>query len=173
MESFPLYGNAMPSSSAPKLEITCSPHLVTWLQNQFISLAFTTYQTNRLFFIGCNQQGLTGGNGADTFRFALADSPLNNFDRITDLQIGTDIIDGPNAVSAANLAELGAVSGLTQTAISAVLTNSSFVANRAATFSFGSRTFVALNNDTAGFSTSDAVIEITGFSGSLTSLAIA
>ncbi|MDZ8241395.1 MAG: bluetail domain-containing putative surface protein [Nostoc sp. ChiQUE01a] len=66
------------------------------------------------------------------------------------------------------------MSGLTQTAISAVLTNSSFVANRAATFSFGSRTFVALNNDTAGFqSTSDAVIEITGFSGSLTSLAIA
>ncbi|MGF1933493.1 MAG: VCBS domain-containing protein [Nostoc sp. ChiQUE02] len=117
---------------------------------------------------------LIGGNSTDTFRFALTDSLLSNFDRITDLKIGTDVIDGPNVVSAANLAELGVVTALTQTGISAVLTSSSFVANRAATFSFGSRTFVALNNNTAGFqSTSDAVIEITGFSGSLTSLAIA
>ncbi|MBN3909904.1 MAG: cadherin-like domain-containing protein [Nostoc sp. NMS1] len=117
---------------------------------------------------------LTGGGGVNKFAiFSLAESQLSNFDRITDLQIGTDLIDGPNAVSAANLAELGAVSALTQTAISGVLTNSSFVANRAATFSFGSRTFLALNNSTAGFqSSSDAVIEITGFSGSLTNLAI-
>jgi len=43
--------------TVPKLEITCSPHFVPWLQTQFVSLAFTTYQTNRLFFIGCNQQG--------------------------------------------------------------------------------------------------------------------
>ncbi|MFN6560807.1 MAG: bluetail domain-containing putative surface protein [Nostoc sp. ChiSLP01] len=65
------------------------------------------------------------------------------------------------------------MSVLTQTGISAVLTNTSFVANGAATFSFGSRTFLALNNSTAGFqSTSDAVIEITRFGGSLTNLAI-
>ncbi|MEH2157314.1 TIGR03032 family protein [Nostoc sp.] len=57
MESFLHRSNAMPSSSVPKLEITCSPHLVTWLQTQLLSLAFTTYQTNRLFFIGCNDQG--------------------------------------------------------------------------------------------------------------------
>ncbi|MBN3909064.1 MAG: TIGR03032 family protein [Nostoc sp. NMS1] len=47
----------MSSSSLPKLEIKCSPHLLTWLQTQSVSLAFTTYQTNRLFFIGCNEQG--------------------------------------------------------------------------------------------------------------------
>ncbi|MEJ6479856.1 VCBS domain-containing protein [Nostoc punctiforme UO1] len=123
---------------------------------------------------GAGADTLTGGNGADTFRFALSDSLLSNFDRISDLKIGTDIIDGPTAVSAANLAELGAVSALTQGGISAVLTNSSFVANRAATFSFGSHTFLALNNGTAGFQeNSDAVIQITGFSGSLTNLAIA
>ncbi|WP_052304580.1 bluetail domain-containing putative surface protein [Nostoc punctiforme] len=123
---------------------------------------------------GAGADNLTGGNGADTFRFALSDSLLSNFDRITDLKIGTDIINGPTAVSAANLAELGAVSALTQGSISAVLTNGSFVANRAATFSYGSRTFLALNNGTAGFQdTSNAVIEITGFSGSLTNLAIA
>ncbi len=132
---------------------------------------------------GLGNDQLIGGNGSDTLIggggvnrfviFSLAESQLSNFDRITDLQIGTDFIDGSNAVSAANLAELGAVTALTQTGISAVLTNNSFVANRAATFSFGSRTFLALNNGTAGFqNTSDAVIEITGFSGSLTNLAI-
>ncbi|MBW4641511.1 MAG: TIGR03032 family protein [Goleter apudmare HA4340-LM2] len=47
----------MSSSSVPKLEINCSPQLAGWLQTQGISLAFTTYQTNRLFFIGCNKQG--------------------------------------------------------------------------------------------------------------------
>lgn len=43
--------------TVPKLEITCSRDFVPGLPTQFISLAFTTYQTNRLFFIGCNQQG--------------------------------------------------------------------------------------------------------------------
>ncbi|WP_256875282.1 TIGR03032 family protein [Nostoc sp. C052] len=57
MESFLPYSNAMPLSSAPKLEIACSSHLVTWLQTHLLSLTFTTYQTNRLFFIGCNEQG--------------------------------------------------------------------------------------------------------------------
>ncbi|WP_179076668.1 TIGR03032 family protein [Nostoc sp. C057] len=57
MVNFLPVSNAIPSSSAPKLEITCSPHLATWLQTQLLSLAFTTYQTNRLFFIGCNDQG--------------------------------------------------------------------------------------------------------------------
>ncbi|WP_083862885.1 TIGR03032 family protein [Calothrix sp. PCC 7507] len=57
MENFLLPSDAISSPSLPKLEINCSPHLVTWLQEQFVSLAFTTYQTNRLFFIGCNEQG--------------------------------------------------------------------------------------------------------------------
>ncbi|MBD2108168.1 bluetail domain-containing putative surface protein [Nodosilinea sp. FACHB-13] len=124
---------------------------------------------------GAGGDGLTGGNGADTFVISsLSDSLLSNFDRITDLKIGTDVIDGPTAVSAANVAELGAVASLNQAGISAILTAGAFGANRAATFSLGSRTFVALNNDTAGFQeTSDAVVEITGFSGSLTNLAIA
>ncbi|MBN3909063.1 MAG: VCBS repeat-containing protein [Nostoc sp. NMS1] len=122
---------------------------------------------------GAGADLLVGGNDADTFRFALTDSLLSGFDRIADLQIGTDIIDGPNAVSAANLRKLGAVSALTQAGISAVLTNANFVTNGAATFSFGSRTFLALNDGTAGFQdTSDGVMEITGFSGSLTNLAI-
>jgi serralysin len=126
---------------------------------------------------GTGADVLTGAGGTDTFRFALADSLLTSIDRITDLVIGTDRIDGPSAVTAVNLRELGAVSALTQTGIAAVLTSSTFTANRAATFSFldgtTSRTFLALNNGTAGFSsTTDSIIEITGYSGALTNLAV-
>jgi len=35
------------------------------------------------------------------------ESLLNNFDIITDLVIGTDVIDGFNAVTAANIAKVG------------------------------------------------------------------
>ena len=47
------------------------------------------------------------------------------------------------------------------------------VAGGAATFSFGDRTFLGINDRTAGFSAiTDSIIEITGFTGSLTNLAI-
>ena len=113
---------------------------------------------------------------------ALADSLLGTsgtpgYDKITDFAIGTDRLDGPTAVTAANLAELGRVNTLDQAGISAVLSTTTFLANRAATFSYldgtTTRTFLALNNGTAGFSsTTDAIIDITGFSGSLSNLAI-
>ncbi len=98
-------------------------------------------------------------------------------DRTLNLAIGTDAIDSTVAVTAGNLRELGTVSALTQAGVSAFLTTSDFVANGAATFTFGTgtgaRTFLALNDGNAGFSgTADAVIEITGFSGALTSLAV-
>ncbi|MCP9788457.1 leucine-rich repeat protein [Cyanobium sp. Maggiore-St4-Cus] len=126
---------------------------------------------------GAGADTLTGSTGADTFRFALADSRFAAFDRITDFTIGTDILDGPTAVTAANLRELGSVSALTATAIASVLTAANFARNGAGSFSFGAgqtaRTFLALNDGTAGFSsTSDSLIEITGFSGALTNLAI-
>ena len=122
---------------------------------------------------------ITGLGGSDTFRFtAISSSTLASFDRITDFAIGTDILDGPNAVSAASISKLGAVSALDSTSISAVLTTSTFVANGAATFIYGdpsglSRSFIALNDATAGYqSGSDAVIEITGYTGLLNSLQI-
>jgi hypothetical protein len=122
---------------------------------------------------------ITGLGGSDTFRFtALSASTLTSFDRITDFAIGTDILDGPNAVSAASIGKLGAVSLLDSTSISAVLTTSAFVANGAATFIYGdpsglSRSFIAFNDATAGYqSGSDAIIEITGYSGLLDSLQI-
>lgn len=131
---------------------------------------------------GTGADHLSGGAGTDTFRLALADSLLGTsgtpgYDKITDFVIGTDRLDGPTAVTAANLAELGRVNTLDQAGISAVLTSATFLANRAATFTYGTgvnvRTFVALNNGTAGFSsTTDAIIEITNYSGSLANLAV-
>ena len=126
---------------------------------------------------GAGADTLTGLAGADTFRFALADSRLASLDRITDFTISTDNLDGPTAVTATNLRELGTVSALTQTGIAAVLTSTNFARNGAATFSFGSgptrRIFLALNDGIAGFSsTSDSLVEITGHSGLLTNLAI-
>ncbi|MEM9007883.1 MAG: peptidylprolyl isomerase [Cyanobacteria bacterium P01_F01_bin.86] len=124
---------------------------------------------------------LTGGGGSDTFRYtSLSHSHLtsgsvtNTFDVITDLEIGTDVIESINPVSAANVEQLGAVATLDETGIQAVLSNSSFVENEAATFTFDSRTFLALNDSAAGYQAdSDALIEITGFSGDLADLAIA
>ena len=127
---------------------------------------------------GLGADQLTGGAGKDTFRYAnLRESRLAAFDRITDFAIGTDRIDAPRAVTASNIRQLGRVSALTQRGISSVLSNSSFKANRAATFTLGTgdetRTFLALNDKTGGFSAKrDGLIEITGFRGNLENLAI-
>ena len=123
---------------------------------------------------GAGADVITGGRDADIFKVvSLSDSRLASMDRITDFVIGTDNIDSVRAVSAASTKEFGSVSTLNQSAIAAVLTNTVFGANQAATFKFGTRAFLALNDGTAGFSsTADAVIEITGFTGSLTFLAV-
>jgi predicted extracellular nuclease len=128
---------------------------------------------------GLGADRMTGGNGPDRFIInSLNESLLSGFDVITDFNINNDILDGPSAVSAADVAQVGAVASLAGADIGAVLTASSFRANGAAVFTLGSgsgtRTFVALNDSTAGFSANtDAVIEITGYSGNLNALAIA
>ncbi|MFN9548194.1 MAG: choice-of-anchor L domain-containing protein [Cyanobacteriota bacterium] len=134
---------------------------------------------------GAGADVLTGGTGsagdstADAFKLAsLSDSLLAGLDRLTDLVIGTDKIDGPSSVSAANLKDgLGPVSDLSQSGIQAVLTGTTFAASGAATFTFGSgvsaRTFLALNDSAAGYAAAtDAIVEITGYSGSLSNLAV-
>jgi uncharacterized protein (TIGR03032 family) len=45
------------TSSENAISITGSPGLPQWLAAQEVSLAFTTYQTSRLFFLGVNAQG--------------------------------------------------------------------------------------------------------------------
>jgi hypothetical protein len=121
---------------------------------------------------------LTGGAGSDTFVFAsLSRSTLANFDRITDFAIGTDRLDGPTSVLASRINRLGAVSTFDAQGIGTLLTTTTFAASRAATFTFadpaGMRTFLALNDGKAGFSASnDAIVEITGYTGSLSNLAV-
>ena len=125
---------------------------------------------------GLGAEILTGGDGADTFKFKQRQNSTldNGFDHITDLEIGVDVIDGPKVRSAAQVVQLGAVASLDQAGIGAMLTDTTFMANHAATFSFESRTFLALNDDMAGFSSiRDGLIEITGFKGNLAELAIA
>ncbi len=134
---------------------------------------------NDLLDGGAGADLLTGSSGADVFRFSslshslLLSGSASGRDRITDLVIGPggDSLDGPNQASAAYA---GAVSGLTEAAIALTLTPAAFTANGAATFAFGSSFFVALNDATAGFqASSDAVIDITGYSGAdLTSQAL-
>jgi uncharacterized protein (TIGR03032 family) len=46
-----------PSSAADWLEATGSPGLVDWLTTQNLSLAFTSYQTGKLFLVGRTSEG--------------------------------------------------------------------------------------------------------------------
>jgi len=118
---------------------------------------------------GAGKDTLTGGLGADRFDYRnLADSVFNSFDVITDFNAntGNDLF----LVSTARRAfsNAGTVATLDATSIAAKLTTATFTANAAAQFSFGSRTFVAINDATAGFgATTDAIIEVTGLTGTL------
>ena len=41
----------------PWVEVTGSPHLFAWLAEERVSLAFTTYQTGKLFLLGRHPEG--------------------------------------------------------------------------------------------------------------------
>jgi hypothetical protein len=114
---------------------------------------------------------LTGGSGADTFHYSTLSHGLWNggstFERITDFVVGEDALDVlivPNAITM-----LGTATALNSTAISNLLNSTAFAAHAVASFSFGTadtaRTFIAFNDDTAGFNRcTDGLVEITGFS---------
>ena len=117
---------------------------------------------------------LTGGAGADTFVFGYGDSLLSGFDQITDLAIGIDSIDG---WAAASVKSAGRATSLNANDLGKVLFGNTFLANGAAAFVVGStggdRTFLALNDSQLGFQAGkDLIVEITGYTGSLSNLAI-
>ena len=120
---------------------------------------------------------LTGGAGIDKFAYkTLTDSLLgssnNSFDLITDFNATTG-----NALFLVTTARAGFTTGLTvatldAAGIGAKLTTTNFAANFAAQFTFTSgtttRTFVAINDATAGFNAStDSIVEVTGLTGTL------
>ena len=116
---------------------------------------------------------LTGGSGADTFVFGYGDSLLSGFDLITDLEIGVDAIDGWAATA---VTTIGRASSLNAGDLGRLFGNN-FLANGAAAFVVGStggdRTFLALNDSQLGFQAGkDLIMEITGYTGSLSNLAI-
>ncbi|MEL6380920.1 MAG: calcium-binding protein, partial [Cyanobacteria bacterium J06626_18] len=129
---------------------------------------------------GFDADTLAGAAGSDTFQYALLEqslldpsTPEGNSDVIRGFEIGVDTIDSVNAVSAANVVQAGAVATLDEPGVQAVLNDTTFVANGAATFISGTRTFVAMNDGVAGYQqSSDAVVEITGFTGDLAALEI-
>jgi hypothetical protein len=120
---------------------------------------------------------LTGLGGIDKFDYRVANESLlgatnNAFDRITDFNAaaGGDQLLLP--VARAGFLNAGAVTTLDSTGLAAKLTAGAFLGNFAASFTFGTgpalRTFVAINNATAGFSaTTDAIVEVTGLVGTL------
>ena len=128
---------------------------------------------------GLGRDTLTGGEGSDTFRYLafsqslLSDGAVETLDIITDLVIGTDQIDSLNAVSAASVLQASDAATLDEANIQAILAEDFFSAGGAATFTSNSRTFLALNDSAAGYQqASDALIEITGYSGDLANLEI-
>ena len=129
---------------------------------------------------------LTGLAGSDTFKLtSLGNALINNanttvpmFDHITDFQMGIDKIDAPTSISSKNIIERGTLSILSTSSISNLLTATKLAPSTAAVFyykdqSLGMRSFLALNDNIAGFKFgTDAVVEITGFTGSLSNLTI-
>jgi Ca2+-binding RTX toxin-like protein len=114
---------------------------------------------------------LTGGSGADLFRYAPGDSSGDRFDQITDLVIGEDRISFGGISSPVK--GLGSVASLSREDLTKLLSTTTFVGGSAASFSVGARSFLAINDGSAGFQGSvDTLIEITGYSGDLSSLTI-
>ncbi|WP_199291004.1 Ig-like domain-containing protein, partial [Anabaena sp. FACHB-1250] len=124
---------------------------------------------NNILNGGLGKDNLNGGAGIDRFDYRnLADSVFSSFDVITEFNanVSNDLFLVSTARS--GFSNAGIVTTLDPTAITAKLTTVNFGAKAAAQFSFGSRTFVAINDATAGFdSTTDAIIEVTGLTGTL------
>jgi hypothetical protein len=107
--------------------------------------------------------------GSDRFDYTtLTDSLLANFDVITDFNANTSNDLLVVSTARAGFSNAGAIASLDATAIGNALTTTNFGANFAAQFSFGTRSFIAINDAIAGFSqTTDAIIEVTGLTGAL------
>jgi hypothetical protein len=129
----------------------------------------TGNSANNILTGATGKDTLTGGLGRDRFGYRiLTDSLLANFDVITDFNAnaGNDLLLVTTARS--SFTDVGTVATLDNGGIIAKLNTTNFGINAAAQFTFGTRSFVAINDGTAGFSqTTDAIIEITGLTGTL------
>ncbi len=124
---------------------------------------------NNVIVGGAGKDLLIGGGASDRFTYnALSESLLANFDVITDFNAVDDVFVVATRRTSFSVIPTAAIT-LDNAGISARLTTTTFAANSAAQFSFSGRTFVAINDGTAGFSsTTDAILEVTGLTNSLT-----
>ncbi|MBE9221045.1 beta strand repeat-containing protein [Dolichospermum flos-aquae] len=114
---------------------------------------------------GVGKDTLTGGLGVDRFDYrTLADSVFSNFDVITDFNAttGNDLLVVSTVTS---FYDAGAVARFSTSEIAKNLPATVFTANSAAQFTLGTganiRTFVAINDATAGFNAILSNLEIT------------
>jgi Ca2+-binding RTX toxin-like protein len=124
---------------------------------------------------GGGLDNLTGGLGVNSFVYTLLTDGIvggttaaRTFERIVDFTVGRDRFDVSTAPAAGAFRNLGALSGLTNAALTTLLSATNFGSSGAATFTYGSgtalRTFIAFNDGSAGFNAiTDAVVEITGY----------
>jgi hypothetical protein len=128
-----------------------------------------------------SQDTLTGLSGRDRFQLTDLKNALfvssTTLDKVTSLLTTEDTFDSPLRSTAITPTAAGSASALTASAIGNRLNNTRFAANGAATFTFGSgssmRTFLGINDGVAGYqAANDAIIEITGYSGALSSLQV-
>ena len=124
---------------------------------------------NNILNGGLGKDSLSGGAGIDRFNYRnLADSVFSSFDVITDFNANVSNDLFLVSTVRAGFVNVGAVNTLDAAGIGAKLTAAAFGSNFAAQFSFGQKTFVAINDATAGFNAgNDAIIEVTGLTGTL------
>ena len=129
----------------------------------------TGNSANNILTGGTGKDTLTGGLGRDRFSYKiLTDSLFANFDVIKDFNANANNDLFLVTTARTGFTNAGAATTLDNAGITAKLTTANFGANSAAQFTFGSRSFVGINNAIAGFSqTTDAIIEITGLTGTL------
>jgi len=126
---------------------------------------------NDILVGGTGKDTLTGGLGSDKFGYqTLGDSLLSGYDVIKDFNATTDVFFVATTPTLFT-ANAGNVTSLTENNIKGILTNNILANNGdTAQFSYGSRTFLAINNSISGFqANADTLIELTtaGLIGSL------
>jgi Ca2+-binding RTX toxin-like protein len=124
---------------------------------------------NNILTGGRGQDTLSGGAGSDRFNYkVLTDSLLTNFDAITDLNTNPNNDIFLVATARTSFTNFGTITSLDNAGISSKLTTISFGANAAGQFTFAGRTFVAINDQVAGFNAlTDAIVEVTGVTGTI------
>lgn len=129
---------------------------------------------------GAGRDVLTGGSGADVFTFAAGDAligPGGTFDTITDFEAGVDIIDAPGdglrTVSVAWSQRRALATDWSVTHFSDQFYRSEGLAvGGACAVIISGRTLLVVDGNRNGFDQLDNVIEITGYSGSLSAITV-